>query len=90
MSVSRVRTTVTLEEDLALRLREAARARGISFKAAINEAIRAGLADPPDARPFHIDPRPLGLRAGIDLTKANALAAQLEDDELIGRMKRDR
>ncbi len=71
-----------------MKLREAARARGISFKAAINEAIRAGLVAPPEARPFRVEARPLGLRAGIDLTKANALAAQLEDDELIGRMKR--
>jgi hypothetical protein len=83
-----MRTTVTLEEDVAVRLREAARLRGISFKAVINEAIRAGLAEPPDARPFRVEARPLGLRAGIDLTKANALAAQLEDDELIDRMKR--
>ena len=54
----------------------------------INEAIRAGLAEPPDARPFRVEARPLGLRAGIDLTKANTLAAQLENDELIDRMKR--
>ncbi len=83
-----MRTTVTLEEDVAVRLREAARLRGISFKAVINEAIRAGLAEPPDARPFRVEARPLGLRAGIDLTKANTLAAQLENDELIDRMKR--
>ncbi len=83
-----MRTTVTLEEDVAVRLREAARTRGISFKAVINEAIRAGLAEPPDARPFRVEARPLGLRAGIDLTKANTLAAQLENDELIDRMKR--
>ncbi len=83
-----MRTTVTLEEDVAVRLREAARLRGISFKAVINEAIRAGLAEPPDARPFRVEARPLGLRAGIDLTKANTHAAQLENDELIDRMKR--
>ena len=83
-----MRTTVTLEEDVAVKLREAARTRGVSFKAVINEAIRAGLAEPPDARPFRVETRPLGLRAGIDLTKANALAAQLEDDDLIDRMKR--
>ncbi len=83
-----MRTTVTLEEDVAVRLREAARLRGISFKAVINEAIRAGLAEPPDARPFRVEARPLGLRAGIDLTKANTLAAQLENDELTDRMKR--
>jgi hypothetical protein len=85
-----VRTTVTLDEDIALKLRDVARARGISFKAAINEAIRAGLAEPPDARPFRVEVRPLGLRAGIDLTKANALAAQLEDNEMLRRMKRER
>ena len=85
-----MRTTVTLDEDISLKLRDVARARGISFKAAINEAIRAGLAEPPDARPFRVEVRPLGLRPGIDLTKANALAAQLEDDELLRRMKKRR
>lgn len=83
-----MRTTVTLDEDVALRLREAAREHGTSFKETINEALRAGLTKAPDARPFTVETRPLGLRPGIDLTKANALAAQLEDDELIARMMR--
>lgn len=84
-----MRTTVTLDEDVALRLQESARTRGISFKAAINEAVRAGLPRRADSRPFEVRARPLGLRPGIDLSRANALAASLEDDELVARMRRD-
>ena len=35
---------MTLDEDVAAKLREVARERGMSFKATINDAIRVGLA----------------------------------------------
>lgn len=38
-----VRTTVTLDEDVAKRLERARRERNLNFKAALNEALRAGL-----------------------------------------------
>ena len=38
-----MRTTVTLDPDVAARLRRLARERGASFKATINETLRAGL-----------------------------------------------
>ena len=38
-----MRTTVTLDSDVAARLKAVARARGISFKQALNSAVRAGL-----------------------------------------------
>ncbi|MEX1171062.1 MAG: CopG family transcriptional regulator [Chloroflexota bacterium] len=76
-----MRTTVTLDPDLAARLREVARQRGISFKAAINAAVRAGLATSVEPqRPYREKGRPLGVRPGIDLTKALRIAAALEDD----------
>ncbi|CAN5489811.1 antitoxin [soil metagenome] len=76
-----MRTTVTLDPDLAARLREVARQRGISFKAAINAAVRAGLATAVEPqRPYREKSRPLGVRPGVDLTKALRIAASLEDD----------
>ena len=39
-----MRTTLTFEDDLARRLREMARRRGISFKEAVNETLRRGLS----------------------------------------------
>lgn len=39
-----MRTTLTLEEDVAKGLTELGRHRGSSFKSVVNEALRAGLA----------------------------------------------
>jgi hypothetical protein len=39
-----MRTTMTLEKDVAARLEQVARKRRQSFKALVNEALRAGLA----------------------------------------------
>lgn len=83
-----MRTTVTLEPDLAARVRSVARERGISFKAAINAIVRAGLAaDLATGQPYTERPRELGLLPGIDLTKALDLAARLEDEETIRQLE---
>jgi len=79
-----MRTTVTLDPDLAAKLRRAAKERGISFKEALNTTLRAGMADRSgNARPYRLPARRLGLRPGIDLDKALDLAAALEDNETI-------
>jgi hypothetical protein len=83
-----VRTTVTIEPDLAAKLREIARDRGITFKEALNAALRAGLASPAGAaRPYRLRPRRLGLRPGIDLDRALRLAAALEDEETVRELE---
>jgi hypothetical protein len=82
----RVRTTVTLDEDVAAKLKQAARERGVSFKAAINDAIRAGLSDSVPARkPFKMKTAPLGARFNID--KALTMAGEMEDEEIIRKME---
>jgi hypothetical protein len=88
----KVRTTVTLDDDLAEMLRQRARERDAPFKRVLNEAIRAGLADGArTARPYRMKPRrPLSVRPGIDLTKALQLAADLEDEEIIRKLHQGR
>lgn len=82
-----MRTTVTLDADLDRRLREVARQRRISYKAAINAAIRAGLAPGADGpRPYREKVRALGVQPGVDLTKALDLAAALEDAATIQKL----
>jgi len=77
-----MRTTVTLDPDLAVRLRQLAHERGISFKAAINATLRSGIeAGSGSAAPYRERTRHLGVQPGVDLTKALQLAATLEDDE---------
>lgn len=84
-----MRTTVTLDADVAARLKAVARARGISFKQALNSAVRAGLGGERRAvRAFKQYSQPMGLRPGINLDKALQLAAGLEDEEITRRLER--
>lgn len=76
---------MTLDADVAARLRDVAHERGIPFKTAINDAIRAGLADPAEPRPFRVEPKDMGVPR-VDLTKALQLADQLEDEEVVRKM----
>ncbi len=83
-----MRTTVTLDPDVEAKLRVVMRERGVSFKAAINDAVRSGLTGPPSAvRRYRMQTAPLGARPGVDLDKALRLAGQLEDEEIL--RKRD-
>jgi hypothetical protein len=84
-----MRTTITLDEDLAAKLRALARERGVSFKEALNSTLRLGLArgEGGAPRPYKLRTRPLRLRPGIDLDKALVLAAELEDAETIRKLE---
>ena len=84
-----MRTTVTLDADVAARLKAVARTRGISFKQALNSAVRAGLGgERRAARSFKQYSQPMGLRPGFNLDKALQLSAGLEDEEIARRLER--
>ena len=76
-----MRTTVTLDEDLAAQLQELAHRTRKPFKAVLNEAIRKGLGGWNKAtvtRPFRVRARDCGLRPGLDDRRFNQLADELE------------
>ena len=79
-----MRTTVTLDPDLAAKLRALTRERGVSFKDALNGALRRGLSSGPaaSAASYQLRSKPMGLRHGVDVDKALGAAARLEDDEI--------
>lgn len=84
-----MRTTVTLEPDVAAKLKSLARQRGISFKEALNSAVRAGLGrHRRAAQRFKLYVQPMGLRPGFNLDKALHLAAALADEEIVRRLER--
>jgi hypothetical protein len=85
-----MRTTVTLDPDVEVMLRKEVRRRGEPFKQVLNNAIRAGLHS---MRRREEAFEPLTFEMGkprVDLTKAASLAAELEDEEVIGRYRRGR
>jgi hypothetical protein len=84
-----MRTTVTLDPDVAAKLKAVARERGISFKQALNGAVRAGLGrERKAARGFTQYAQPMSLRPGFNLDKALQLAGALEDEEIVRRLER--
>jgi hypothetical protein len=84
-----VRTTVTLDADVAAKLKTVARERGISFKQALNQAVRAGLSAGRrvSRRPFQQYTQPMGLRPGLQIDKALQVAAALEDEEILRKLE---
>jgi hypothetical protein len=84
--LSRVRTTVTLDPDTEALLRRRMRERKISFKQALNDAIRDGLRGPAVPERISTPVHSMG-SPRISLDMALQLAAQLEDDELEARMR---
>jgi hypothetical protein len=73
-------------------LRKEMRRRGEPFKQVLNDAIRAGLREAGKGRreeAFESLTFDMG-KPRVDLTKAAALAAELEDEEIIARYRRRR
>lgn len=82
-----MRTTVTLEDDTLVVIHRLMRERGVSFKQAINDAIREGALQRPTPATFVTRSASLGVPA-VSLDRALQLAAELEDEELIRRQRR--
>jgi hypothetical protein len=85
-----MRTTLTLDDDLAAALREKAHRTRRPFKAVVNETLRAGLSSrrKRDARPYRLMPRSLGgVVPGFDLDKALRLADTLEDEAVVRKLE---
>jgi len=77
-----MRTTITLDPDVDAMVRKLMRERGLSFKEAVNTALRAGLAPADTREPFHTPTFDMG-GARLSLDRALELAGRLEDEELL-------
>ena len=78
-----MRTTLTLDPDVAQKLKRRMKERRLTLKDAVNQALRAGLSigPEPSAGPFIVEPHSFGFKPGIDLDKLNQLADELEAEE---------
>jgi len=78
-----VRTTITLDPDIAALLEAIMRERGTSFKETVNAALRAGLtAKRGEKRPFVQETHAMGAEQSFRWDKALAAAEAMEDEEL--------
>ena len=77
-----MRTTLTIEEDVAARIEEIRKRDGRSLKQVVNLLLRDGLhrEGRPRAKPYRTRPRKLCLRPGFDAVRLNQLADELEVD----------
>ena len=86
-----MRTTLTIDDALLRQLRQKALDTGKPFKQVVNDTLRAGLEQPAGAaRPRYVCPTfSMGQpRWPVDLDKALALAAELEDEEIVTTLMR--
>ncbi len=80
----RMRTTLTIDDDLVAQIEDLQRREGLSFKGAVNQLLRAGIqyqAQPPKPKRYRTPTRKLGLRTGLDPTKLNQLVDEIAADE---------
>lgn len=78
-----MRTTVTLDPDVESLLQKAMKERGISFKEALNSAVRAGFTQVKgQQRAFVQKTYSLGGEQNLRWDKALEIAAAIEDEEL--------
>jgi hypothetical protein len=87
-----MRTTLTLDDDVAAKLKDLARRKKISFKEAVNTALRRGIVAPdvrrPRGRRVRVDVFDSPLRAGVDPLRLNQLSDELEAEEAGARARR--
>lgn len=79
-----MRTTLTLESDVARRLEQEVKRKGRGVKAVVNEALRRGFGLPTAEKPpppFEVRPHAYGFKPGIDLDRINQLVDEIEARE---------
>lgn len=80
-----MRTTLTIDDDIAIRLTELQKSKGISFKHAVNLLLRKGLTaeeKPQKVKPFKVKARSLGKPLiDVNLDKISEVMDKLDELE---------
>lgn len=87
-----MRTTLTLDPDVARLIEEAVHRERRPIKQVINDALRRGLATSQSrsVEPYEVVPHESSLQPGLDLSGFNRLADELEDDAILAKSGSDR
>ncbi len=87
-----MRTTLTLEPDVARLLEAEVHRLRQPLKQVVNQALRRGLTASAgrnsEGKRYRVRPHSARLRPGLDPARLNALADELEDAALVGRATR--
>lgn len=81
-----MRTTITLDDGLARRLKDEMRIRGTGFRETLEETLKRGLANKAvnqSAEPFRVRSKPMHLKAGIDPSRLHDFETDLEVDHFL-------
>jgi hypothetical protein len=79
-----VRTTLTLDDDIAAKLKAESRKSGRPFRETVNACLRAGInlqKHGESTQAFRVKARDMGPRPGINLDQVHALLDELEGPE---------
>lgn len=82
-----MRTTLTLDNDIAESLKEQARLLDMPFKQVVNDVLRRGMSPVirETSAEYRVTPNRSGLAAGVDPLKLNQLNDQLEAEDFAGQ-----
>ena len=89
--MSDMRTTLTLDNDIADYLREQSRLHEKSFKQVVNETLRRGMSPAVNAKPrkrFKVRPLPGGYMPGVDPMNPKDFLNQLDDEHYLEALRR--
>ena len=79
-----MRTTLTLDDDIAAKLRAEVRRSGKPFKEVVNQTLRTGLNSLSQAKafpPYRVKARNLGLKPGFSYDNIGELLEQVDQIE---------
>ena len=85
-----MRTTLTLDPDVAARLNAEMARSDLALKSVVNDALRRGLKMPSKSArrsAYAVKPLKLAFRPGIDPDKLNELADELETEVLVKKLR---
>ena len=86
-----MRTTLTLDPDVVRMIQEEVHRVRKPFKTVVNDALRRGLSPRSSrtrGRPYRVRPHAARLLPGLDRSKLNALADQMEERVLVAKLAR--
>ena len=85
-----MRTTLTLEPDVADRVHQEVQQTGRRMKEIVNQALRRGfgMIKAPDSVPsFEVQPHSFGFKPEVDLNRMHQLLDDLEAEEVVRKLE---